>query len=174
MLLIKDAYIPQGAWRRIFPQGRTLAQLRTLALSMYATGLLADEHPPDNAPQASLVDRHDRTLQRLVSCCPNLVSLSLADSLNPQQFDPLLRLTGLTHLCVPNADAAAAGVLLQLTRLSDLTLGRPQFDDLALLQFTTMTQLTSLSRIPRPRGWVGVPEWDGSVLALLNQVCVCS
>jgi len=178
LLIIKDAFGLQGAWRHVFPQDRVLPQLHTLALSMPfgggPTGQLAEQlqlQPPNNAQHGTSVSLCDRDLQRIVSCCPNLVSLSLVNALSPQQLDPLLRLTGLTHLCVPSAGAPAGGVLLQLTQLSDLTLG--QFGDLDLLQLTSMTQLTRFGRMTPRLDLSGWGMRNGCELALLNQVRVC-
>jgi hypothetical protein len=60
-------------------------------------------------------------------------------------MQPLLRLSGLTHLVMHNVGVAAAavvGVTAQLTRLKQLELrGLPQLSRPALLQLTALTAL---------------------------------
>jgi hypothetical protein len=89
-------------------------------------------------------------LQHVCSCCPAVESLAfvLGQDFSRESslaMQPLLRLSGLTHLVMHNVGVAAAavvGVTAQLTRLKQLELrGLPQLSRPALLQLTALTAL---------------------------------
>lgn len=88
-------------------------------------------------------------LQLLVRACPTLQTLGLhqgSHSMCGVALEPLLQLSRLTNLALGRVttDASSVGVVARLTGLSYLWLAAEQLDDPSVLQLTALKQLTQL------------------------------
>jgi hypothetical protein len=125
--------LPRGAWQHMFPAGRQLPHLQSLAIAGVTE---AEGGESAAAPEGT----------RLVSCCPGLRSLNMqylrcsTELLSPLQrlswlhvlqlgsymagwegMEAVSQLTGLQKLTL-RASGAAEGLLLKLTELKHVTL----------------------------------------------------
>ena len=115
---VNSCMLPEGVWHHVFPSGRQLPHLRSLNISRV-------QHPPLPGDRAAAPEG-----SRLVSCCPGLHFLNMEDvqycydsgkHLGQTNLDTgVCLLTELRELSL-SASARAAGLLLQLTQLQNLT-----------------------------------------------------
>ena len=129
--------LPVDAWRHVFPPGSQLPDLHALAIWVTGTYAAAGSFPtPDGTS--------------LVSCCPGLRSLYMANvPFNAAVLAPLTGLCGLKELNVDNCEATVEGMgaLCQLTGLRYLVVVAPAALEQVglLLQLTKLKQLTTLA-----------------------------
>jgi hypothetical protein len=158
-LYIQDCGIEGEAWAHVLPAGRTLPNLRSLAVlrSRKASAQQQQGHAVCSA-----------AIHRLDSCCPGLESLNLL--LPPDVWlGSLQRLKSLTQLYLDNVEPGALHELKTLTQLRDLELHAAPAaargaDLVPLVALTRLTELRSCGavRYRYYRDTDGVPcyEWD--------------
>jgi hypothetical protein len=129
--------LPVDAWQHVLPPGRQLRHLRSLSLWVTGTYVEVGTFP---IPQGT----------SLVSCCPGLKSLYMANVPHSEAvLGPLTALSGLKWLKVDNSEATVEGMgaLCQLTGLKFLSVVVHETLDQEglLLQLTKLKQLTTLA-----------------------------
>lgn len=137
--------LPAAAvWQHIFPAGRQLPHLQTLKLADVKQPVLPAGLLPAAAPEGT----------RLVSCCPALQHLDMQGLCYSRGLVSALQgLTGLHTLMLKDVRGASGDLksLSQLTGLRELKiLNQVMGGNRLLLQLTKLQQLTSLHYQGRP------------------------
>jgi hypothetical protein len=136
-LNISCCSLPSGVWTHIFPAGRQLLHLHHLDIGdvhdwlVYPTSVCTWDPPLEG--------------NQLVSCCPGLHSLKLANwPFRKELLAPLRALSGLHTLCVSSATSKrrALEVVCRLTGLRALEVWAPCATHPGLLELIQLKQLT--------------------------------